>query len=87
MVICTPVSQTISSFHHISQVQTCNNFLGFEPSYITLVINQECSQTTQHIISGPHQDGEHYSRKDYGWFLMGLPIFNFSSNLTGPDME
>ena len=46
-----------------------------------LVINQECIQSTQHI-SGPHQDGVYYSRKDYGWFLIGLLIFDFSSNLT-----
>ena len=25
--------------------------------------------------------------KDYGWFLIELPIFNFSSNFTGPDLQ
>ena len=25
--------------------------------------------------------------KDYGWFLIELSIFNFSSNFTGPDLE
>ena len=26
-------------------------------------------------------------RKDYGWFLIELSIFNFSSNFTGPDLQ
>ena len=26
-------------------------------------------------------------RKDYGWFLMELSIFDFSSNFTGPDLQ
>ena len=38
-------------------------------------------------MSRPHQDGEHYSKMDYGLYLIGLLIFDFSSNLTGPDME
>ena len=25
--------------------------------------------------------------KDYGWFLIELPIFNFLSNFTGPDLQ
>ena len=50
------------------------------------VNNQECFQSAQHL-SGPLQDGGYYSRKDYGWLLIGLLIFNFSSNLTGPDMK
>ena len=25
--------------------------------------------------------------KDYGWFLIELPIFDFSSNFTGPDLQ
>ena len=25
--------------------------------------------------------------KDYGWFLIGLSIFNFSSNFTCPDLQ
>ena len=25
--------------------------------------------------------------KDYGWFLIELPIFNYSSNFTGPDVQ
>ena len=25
--------------------------------------------------------------KDYGWFLIGLSIFDFSSNFTGPDLQ
>ena len=25
--------------------------------------------------------------KDYGWFLIELSIFNFSSNFTGPDLQ
>ena len=25
--------------------------------------------------------------KDYGWFLIKLLIFNFSSNFTGPDLQ
>ena len=47
-----------------------------------LVIHQECSQSSQNILEH-HQDGGYYSRKDYGWFLIGLLIFNFSSNLRG----
>ena len=60
-----------------------------------LVIHQECSQTTQDT-SGPQQDGGYYSWKDYGpdmqeftlfgWLPTGLTIFNFPSNLTGPDL-
>jgi len=33
------------------------------------------------------KDGGYYSRKDCGWFLIGLPIFDFLSNLSGPDMQ
>ena len=33
------------------------------------------------------KDGEYYSRKDCGWFLIGLSIFDFLSNLSGPDMQ
>ena len=40
------------------------------------VNDQECFQSVQHL-SRPHQDGGYYSRKNYGWFLIGLPIFNF----------
>ena len=25
--------------------------------------------------------------KDYGWFLIEVPIFDFSSNFTGPDLQ
>ena len=51
-----------------------------------LIVHQESSPSAQDI-EGPHHDGVYYSRTDYGWFLMGLLIFDFSSNLTGPDMQ
>ena len=31
--------------------------------------------------------GSVFLSKDYGWFLIELSIFNFSSNFTGPDLE
>ena len=33
------------------------------------------------------KDGGYYSRKDCGRFLIGLPIFNFSSSFSGPDVQ
>jgi len=51
-----------------------------------LVIHQESSLPTQDI-SGPHQDGVYYSRKDCGWFLIKLSVFNFSWNLTGSGLQ
>ena len=61
-------------------------FLVFELSQSVLVIHQECSQSTQDT-SGFHQDSGYHSRKGYCWFLNGLLIFDFSLNLTGPDMQ
>ena len=78
------VSDRIADFRFFLKFDRSGHGIIFSSSM--LVINQECLQSTQHI-SGPHQDGGYYSRKEYGCFLIGLSISNFSSSLTGPDME
>ena len=80
------VSEKFVDFGSFVKFHRSRPAIIFELSWSMLIVHQESSPSAQDI-EGPHHDDVYYSRTDYGWFLMGLSIFDFSSNLTGPDMQ
>ena len=78
-------SERFSIFRQISQVQTCNNF--------QFLNNHGASELS--IKKAPYQAKIYQDLikmmsvlwKVYGWFLIELSIFDFSSNFTGPDLQ
>ena len=61
-------------------------FSVFELSRNMLVINQKRFLFHPRLIRTSWRWSV-LLRKDYGWFLLELPIFDFSSNFTGPDLQ
>ena len=81
----------LSILNFSSNFTGCNNF---EISHVAIIfsfwtIMEHVSYPSKKLLIKPKTSSRWWVllRKDYGWFLIELSIFDFSSNFTGPDLQ
>ena len=88
---CFLIECSISIFCQISQVRTCNNFqlsrqeLSRSMLFLIFYASKKLLIKPRFIRTSSRWSVLLW--KDCGWFLIGLSIFDFSSNFTGPDLQ